>query len=147
MITADKRYINYECKLVPTPEAYDEVLKNDVKKYLTYSCYLNWEALLKECNDIAMDYRAESLGNSYFGADKIADDIYIVFETINDRTYYIPYVAGISEPSSDNDCYLTRDEAILAALTTKYLKDKRDTHAIANAIARMIDMPKSEVEE
>ena len=31
MITANKRYINYECKLVPTPEAYDEVLKNDVK--------------------------------------------------------------------------------------------------------------------
>lgn len=147
MITASKNYINSECRLVPTPEAYDEELKNEVKKYLSYSCYINWEALLKECNDIAMDYRAESLGNSYFEADKIADDIYIVSETINDNTYYIPYVAGISDPSADNDCYLTRDEAILAALTTKYLKNKRDTHAIANAIAKMIDIPKSEVEE
>lgn len=148
MIVADKRYVDQKASMIPSPENFRTAVNDSLNfTYASYASWVNWEALLKECNDIAMDYRAESLGNSYFGADKIADDIYIVFETINDRTYCIPYVAGISYPSADNDCYLTRDEAILAALTTKYLKDKRDIHAIANAIAKMIDMPKSEVEE
>ena len=143
MITVDKKYLDKEKEIYPDMTVFAEKRQSFIAKCTVYSSYLNWNALQKECNDIAELFKNRYPDNCNFcEVSKIGDDMYIVEETREGRKYYYPYVSDktVVEGSC---CYLDYDSAVLATIAMKYMNTK-NTDKVADMVMileKLIDKP------
>ena len=143
MITADKKYLDKEKEIYRDMTVFAEKRQSFIAKCTVYSSYLNWNALQKECNDIAELFKNRYPDNcNFYNASKIGDDIYIVEETREGRKYYYPYVSDKTVVKG-SCCYLDYDSAVLATIAMKYMNTK-NTNKVANMVEvleKLIDKP------
>lgn len=138
MIVADKRYVDQKAIMIPSPENFRTAVNDSLNfTYASCAAWVNWEALQEECSDVGKMYDDNLSG--YHDVNKISDDIYIISETLGKKTYYVPYVIGKSNKRNTDVCYESYDEAIIAAMATKYLKNSHEVCSMTNVIAKLID--------
>lgn len=127
MIVADKRYVDKEEKLYPDMIVFAEKTQSFTSKCVVYGSYLNWNALQKECADIAELFKNRYLNNNcYYDVSKIGDGMYIVEENSGEHKYYYPYVSDKTVVKG-SCCYLDYNSAVLAAVAMKYMNTKSST--------------------
>ena len=144
MIVADKRYVDKEKELYPDMVVFAEKRQSFIAKCTVYSSYLNWNALQKECNDIAELFKNRYPDNcNFYNVSKIGDDMYVVEETDREQhTYYYPYVSDKTVVKG-SCCYLDYDSAVLATIAMKYMNTK-NTDKVADMVMileKLIDKP------
>lgn len=143
MIVADKRYVDKEEKLYPDMIVFAEKTQSFTSKCVVYGSYLNWNALQKECADIAELFKNRHPDNcNFYKASKIGDGMYIVEETSGKHEYYYPYVSDKTVVKG-SCCYLDYDSAVLATIAMKYMNTK-NTNKVANMVEvleKLIDKP------
>ena len=143
MITVDKKYLDKEKEIYPDMTVFEEKRQSFIAKCTVYSSYLNWNALQKECNDIAELFKNRYPDNcNFYNVSKIGDDMYIVEETREGRKYYYPYVSDKTVVKG-SCCYLDYDSAVLATVAMKYMNTK-NTNKVANMVEvleKLIDKP------
>lgn len=147
MIVADKRYVDKEKNLYPDMAVFAEKTQSFVSKCVVYGSYLNWNALQRECADIAELFKNRYPDNcNFYGASKIGDGMYIVEETDRKQhKYYYPYVSDKTVVKG-SCCYLDYDSAVLATIAMKYMNTK-NTNKVANMVGvleKLIDKPVEE---
>lgn len=143
MIVANKRYLDNEEEVYPDMETFFNKKNQYYQKCRVYGVYIAYEALQKECADIAELFKNRySDNNCYYDVSKIGDDMYIVEETSGERKYYYPYVSDKTVVKG-SFCYLDYDSAVLAAVVMKYMNTK-STMRVADMVMvleKLIDKP------
>lgn len=143
MIVANKKYLDKEKELYPDMVVFAEKRQSFIAKCVVYSSYLNWDALQKECNDIAELFKNRYPDNcNFYNVSKIGDDMYVVEETSGERKYYYPYVPDKTVVKG-SCCYLDYDSAVLTTIAMKYMNTK-NTNKVANMVEvleKLIDKP------
>ena len=122
MIVANKRYLDNEEEVYPDMETFFNKKNQYYQKCRVYGVCTAYEALQKECADIAELFKNRYPDNNcYYDVSKIGDGMYIVEE--NHKTSesgfhhcYYPYVEGYPAVFTE---YNTFEDAILAALALK----------------------------
>ena len=147
MIVADKKHIDKEEKLYPDMIVFAEKTQSFTSKCVVYGSYLNWNALQRECADIAELFKNRYPDNcNFYGASKIGDGMYIVEETDRKQhKYYYPYVSDKTVVKG-SCCYLDYDSAVLATIAMKHMNTK-NTDKVANMVGvleKLIDKPVEE---
>ena len=144
MIVADKKYLDKEKKLYPDVETFFNKKNQYYQKCRVYGACTAYEALQKECADIAELFKNRYLDNcNFYDVSKIGDNMYIVEETDRKQhKYYYPYVSDKTAVEG-SCCYLDYDGAVLAAVAMKYMNTK-NTDKVADMVMileKLIDKP------
>lgn len=143
MIVANKKYLGKEEEVYPDMETFFNKKNQHHQKCRVYGVYIAYEALQKECADIAELFKNRYPDNNcYYDVSKIGDDMYIVEETSGERKYYYPYVSD--KTVVKGSCfYLDYDSAVLATIAMKYMNTK-NTDKVADMVMileKLIDKP------
>lgn len=143
MIVANKKYLEKEEEVYPDTETFFNKKNQYYQKCRVYGVYTAYEALQKECADIAELFKNHYPGNNcYYDVSKIGDGMYIVEETSGKNKYYYPYVSDKTVVKG-SCCYLDYDSAVLATIAMKYMNTK-NTNKVANMVEvleKLIDKP------
>lgn len=143
MIVANKKYLDKEEEVYPDMETFFNKKNQHYQKCRVYGVYTAYEALQKECADIAELFKNRYPDNNcYYDVSKIGDDMYIVEEVSEGRKYYYPYVSDKTVVKG-SFCYLDYDGAVLAAVVMKYMNTK-STMKVADMVmvlGKLIDKP------
>lgn len=143
MIVADKKYLDKEKNAYPDMRAFFNKENQYYQKCRVYGVYTAYEALQKECADIAELFKNRYPDNNcYYDASKIGDDMYVVEENSGEHKYYYPYVPDKTVVKG-SCCYLDYDSAVLATIAMKYMNTK-NTNKVANMVEvleKLIDKP------
>lgn len=132
MIEANGLYFLKEEDKIPDVESFGEIINSKyTSKCMAYRAYIRFNALEKECNDIANKYD-NSYGN--YSANKISDGVFVVEYKIGSDYCYIPYVVGKYENTKSCMAYKDFDDALIAALYLKY-SDKNHVISQSNMVA------------
>lgn len=127
MITVDKKYIDKEKEIYPDVETFFNKKSQYFQKCRVYGVCTAYEALQKECADIAELFKNRYLNNNcYYDVSKIGDGMYIVEENSGEHKYYYPYVSDKTVVKG-SCCYLDYNSAVLAAVAMKYMNTKSST--------------------
>lgn len=122
MITVDKKYLNKEKEIYPDVETFFNKKSQYFQKCRVYGVYTAYEALQKECADIAELFKKRYPGNNcYYDVSKIGDGMYVVEETSGEDKRYYPYVSDKTVVNAVVWCYLDYDSAVLAVVAMKYM--------------------------
>lgn len=143
MITADKKYLDKEEEVYPDMETFFNQKNQYYQKCRVYGVYTSYEALNKECADVAKLFKNRYPDNNcYYDVSKIGDGMYIVEETSEEHKYYYPYVSDKTVVKG-SCCYLDYDSAVLATIAMKYMNTK-NTNKVADMVEvleKLIDKP------
>lgn len=144
MIVANKRYLDNEEEVYPDMETFFNKKNQYYQKCRVYGVYIAYEALQKECADIAELFKNRYPDNNcYYDVSKIGDDMYVVEETDREQhKYYYPYVSDKTVVKG-SCCYLDYDSAVLATIAMKYMNTK-NTNKVADMVMileKLIDKP------
>ena len=143
MIVANKKYLEKEEEVYPDTETFFNKKNQYYQKCRVYGVYTAYEALQKECADIAELFKnCYPDNNCYYDVSKIGDDMYIVEEISEGRKYYYPYVSDKTVVKG-SCCYLDYDSAVLATIAMKYMNTK-NTDKVADMVGvleKLIDKP------
>ena len=144
MIVANKRYLDNEEEVYPDMETFFNKKNQYYQKCRVYGVYIAYEALQKECADIAELFKNRYPDNNcYYDVSKIGDGMYVVEETNREQhKYYYPYVSDKTVVKG-SCCYLDYDSAVLATIAMKYMNTK-NTDKVANMVGvleKLIDKP------
>lgn len=147
MIVADKKYLDKEKEIYPDMETFFNQKNQYYQKCRVYGVCTAYEALQKECADIAELFKNRYPDNcSFYDVSKIGDDMYVVEETDRGQhKYYYPYVSDKTVVKG-SCCYLDYDSAVLATIAMKYM-DTKNTNKVANMVMileKLIDKPMEE---
>lgn len=125
MIIANKKYLGKEEEVYPDMETFFNKKNQYYQKCRVYGVYIAYEALQKECADIAELFKNRYPDNcNFYDVSKIGDDMYIVEETDRgQRKYYYPYIPDKTVVKG-SCCYLDYDSAVLASVAMKYMNTK-----------------------
>ena len=125
MIVANKKYLDKEEEVYPDMETFFNKKNQNYQQCRVYGVYTAYEALQKECADIAELFKNRYPDNcNFYDVSKIGDDMYIVEETNREqRKYYYPYVSDKTVVKG-SCCYLDYDSAVLAVVAMKYMNTK-----------------------
>lgn len=127
MVVANKKYLDKEEEVYPDMETFFNKKNRYYQKCRVYGVYTAYEALQKECADIAELFKNRYPDNNcYYDVSKIGDDMYIVEEISEGRKYYYPYVSDKTVVKG-SFCYLDYDSAVLAVVAMKYMSTKSST--------------------
>lgn len=147
MITVDKKYLDKEKEIYPDVETFFNKKSQYFQKCRVYGAYTAYEALQKECTDIAELFKNRYPDNcNFYDVSKIGDDMYIVEETNREqRKYYYPYVSDKTVVKG-SCCYLDYNSAVLAAVAMKYMNTKSSTKVadMVMVLEKLIDKPMEE---
>lgn len=128
MIVADKKYLDKEKEVYPDMGTFFNQKNQYYQKCRVYGVCTAYEALQKECADVAKLFKNRYHDNNcYYDVSKIGDDMYIVEETNGKYKYYYPYVSDKTVMSGVVCCYLDYDSAVLAVVAMKYMNTKSST--------------------
>lgn len=144
MIVANKKYVDKEEEVYPDVETFFNKKNQYYQKCRVYGTCTAYEALQKECADIAELFKNRYPDNcNFYDVSKIGDDMYIVEETDRgQRKYYYPYISDKTVVKG-SCCYLDYDSAVLATIAMKYMNTK-NTNKVANMVElleKLIDKP------
>lgn len=143
MIVADKKYFDKEKELYPDMKTFFNKKNQYYQKYRVYGVCTAYEALQKECADIAELFKNRYPdSNCYYDVSKIGDGMYVVEENSGEHKYYYPYVPDKTVVKG-SCCYLDYDSAVLATIAMKYMNTK-NTNKVANMVEvleKLIDKP------
>lgn len=143
MIMPNKEYLEKEEEVYPDTETFFNKKNQYYQKCRVYGIYTAYEALQKECADVARLFKNRYPGNNcYYDVSKIGDGMYIVEETSGENKYYYPYVPDKTVVKG-SCCYLDYDSAVLATIAMKYMNTK-NTNKVANMVEvleKLIDKP------
>lgn len=143
MITVDKKYLDKEKEIYPDVETFFNKKSQYFQKCRVYGVYTAYEALQKECVDIAELFKNRCPNNNcYYDVSKVGDGMYIVEENSGEHKYYYPYVSDKTVVKG-SCCYLDYDSAVLAAVAMKYMNTK-STMKVADMVMvleKLIDKP------
>lgn len=143
MITADKKYLDKEKEIYPDVETFFNKKSQYFQKCRVYGVCTAYEALQKECADIAELFKNRYPDNcNFYNVSKIGDDMYVVEETSEEDKRYYPYVSDKTVVKG-SFCYLDYDSAVLAAVVMKYMNTK-STMRVADMVMvleKLIDKP------
>lgn len=124
MIVADKKYFDKEKELYPDMKTFFNKKNQYYQKCRVYGVCTAYEALQKECADIAELFKNRYPDNNcYYDVSKIGDGMYIVEENSREHKYYYPYISDKTVVKG-SFCYLDYDSAVLAAVAMKYMNTK-----------------------
>lgn len=124
MITVDKKYLDKEKEIYPDVETFFNKKSQYFQKCRVYGVCTAYEALQKECADIAELFKNRYPDNNcYYDVSKIGDGMYIVEENSREHKYYYPYISDKTVVKG-SFCYLDYDSAVLAAVAMKYMNTK-----------------------
>lgn len=124
MITVDKKYLDKEKEIYPDVETFFNKKSQYFQKCRVYGVCTAYEALQKECADIAELFKNRYPDNNcYYDVSKIGDGMYIVEEISREHKYYYPYISDKTVVKG-SFCYLDYDSAVLAAVAMKYMNTK-----------------------
>lgn len=124
MIVADKKYFDKEKELYPDMKTFFNKKNQYYQKCGVYGVCTAYEALQKECADIAELFKNRYPDNNcYYDVSKIGDGMYIVEEISRERKYYYPYISDKTVVKG-SFCYLDYYSAVLAAVAMKYMNTK-----------------------
>lgn len=128
MIMPNKEYLEKEEEVYPDMETFFNKKNQYYQKCRVYGVYTAYEALQKECADIAKLFKNRYPDNcNFYDVSKIGDNMYIVEETDRgQRKYYYPYVSDKTVVKG-SCCYLDYNSAVLAAVAMKYMNTKSST--------------------
>lgn len=146
MIVANKKYLEKEEEVYPDTETFFNKKNQYYQKCGVYGVYTAYEALQKECADIAELFKNRYPGNNcYYDVSKIGDGMYIVEETSGKNKYYYPYVSDKTVVKG-SCCYLDYDSAVLAVVAMKYMNTKSATKVgdMVMVLEKLIDKPMEE---
>ena len=147
MIVADKKYLDKEEEVYPDVETFFNKKNQYYQKCRVYGVCTAYEALQKECADIAELFKNRYPGNNcYYDVSKIGDGMYIVEETSGENKYYYPYASDKTVMSGVVSCYLDYDSAVLAVVTMKYMNTLSATKVadMVMVLEKLIDKPMEE---
>lgn len=147
MIVADKRYLDREEEVYPDMETFFNQKNQYYQKCIVYGVCTAYEALQKECADVAKLFKNRYPDNNcYYDVSKIGDDMYIVEETSGKHKYYYPYVSDKTVMSGVVCCYLDYDSAVLAVVAMRYMNTKSSTKVadMVMVLEKLIDKPMEE---
>lgn len=143
MIVADKKYLDKEEEVYPDMETFFNQKNQYYQKCRVYGVCTAYEALQKECADVAKLFKNRYPDNNcYYDVSKIGDGMYIVEETSGKHEYYYPYVSDKTVVKG-SCCYLDYDSAVLATIAMKYMNTK-NTDKVADMVGvleKLIDKP------
>lgn len=144
MIMPNEEYLEKEEEVYPDTETFFNKKNQYYQKCRVYGVYTAYEALQKECADVARLFKNRYPGNNcYYDVSKIGDGMYIVEETSGENKYYYPYASDKTVMSGVVSCYLDYDSAVLAVVTMKYM-NTLSTTKVANMVEvleKLIDKP------
>ena len=121
MIVANKKYLDKEEEVYPDMETFFNKKNQHYQKCRVYGVYTAYEALQKECADIAELFKNRYPDNNcYYDVSKVGDGMYIVEENSGEHKYYYPYVSDKTVVKG-SCCYLDYDSAVLAVVAMKYM--------------------------
>lgn len=147
MIMPNKEYLEKEKNAYPDMETFFNKKNQYYQKCRVYGAYTAYEALQKECTDIAELFKNRYPDNcNFYDVSKIGDNMYIVEETDRgQRKYYYPYVSD-KTAVKESFCYLDYDSAVLAAVAMKYMNTKSSTKVVdmVMVLEKLIDKPMEE---
>lgn len=146
MIMPNKEYLEKEKNAYPDMETFFNKKNQYYQKCRVYGAYTAYEALQKECADIAELFKNRYPDNNcYYDVSKIGDGMYIVEETSGEHKYYYPYVSD-KTVIKGSCCYLDYDSAVLAAVAMKYMNTKSSTKVadMVMVLEKLIDKPMEE---
>lgn len=125
MITVDKKYLDKEKEIYPDVETFFNKKSQYFQKCRVYEVCTAYEAIQKECADIAELFKNRYHDNcNFYNVSKIGDDMYVVEKTDRgQRKYYYPYIPDKTVVKG-SCCYLDYDSAVLAAVAMKYMNTK-----------------------
>lgn len=144
MITVDKKYLDKEKEIYPDVETFFNKKSQYFQKCRVYGVCIAYEALQKECADIAELFKNRYPDNNcYYDVSKIGDGMYIVEETSGENKYYYPYASDKTVMSGVVSCYLDYDSAVLAVVTMKYMNTLSTTKVadMVMVLEKLIDKP------
>lgn len=143
MIVANKKYLDKEEEVYSDMETFFNKKSQYYQKCRVYGVYTAYEALQKECADIAELFKNRCPDNNcYYDVSKVGDGMYIVEENSGEYKYYYPYVSDKTVVKG-SCCYLDYDSAVLAAVAMKYMNTK-STMKVADMVMvleKLIDKP------
>lgn len=128
MIRPNGLYLLKEEDKIPDVESFSEAINGKyTSKCMAYRAYIHFNALEKECDDIANKY-----DNSYgsYSANKISDGVFVVEYKSGSDYCYIPYVVGKYENVKSYMAYKDFDDALIAAL---YLKHSDGNYVVSQS--------------
>lgn len=143
MIVADKKYLDEEKNAYPDMKTFFNKKNQYYQKYRVYGVCTAYEALQKECADVAKLFKNRYPDNNcYYDASKVGDGMYIVEENSGERKYYYPYVSDKTVVKG-SCCYLDYDSAVLAVVAMKYMNTKSSTKVadMVEVLEKLIDKP------
>lgn len=143
MIVANKKYLDKEEEAYPDMETFFNKKNQHYQKCRVYGVYTAYEALQKECADIAELFKNRYPDNcNFYDVSKIGDGMYIVEETSGEYKYYYPYVSDKTVVKG-SCCYLDYDSAVLAVVAMKYMNTKSSTKVadMVEVLEKLIDKP------
>lgn len=143
MIVVDKKYLDKEKNAYPDMETFFNKKSQYYQKCRVYGVYTAYEALQKECADIAELFKNRYPDNNcYYDVSKIGDGMYIVEENSREHKYYYPYVPDKTVVKG-SCCYLDYDSAVLAVVAMKYMNTKSSTKVgdMVEVLEKLIDKP------
>lgn len=143
MIVANKKYFDKEEEAYPDMETFFNKKNQHYQKCRVYGAYTAYEALQKECADIAELFKNRYPDNcDFYDVSKIGDGMYIVEETSGEYKYYYPYVSDKTVVKG-SCCYLDYDSAVLAVVAMKYMNTKSSTKVadMVEVLEKLIDKP------
>lgn len=146
MIMPNKEYLEKEKNAYPDMETFFNKKNQYYQKCRVYGAYTAYEALQKECVDIAELFKNRYPDNNcYYDVSKIGDGMYIVEETSGEHKYYYPYVSD-KTVIKGSCCYLDYNSAVLAAVAMKYMNTKSSTKVadMVMVLEKLIDKPMEE---
>lgn len=146
MIMPNKEYLEKEENAYPDMETFFNKKNQYYQKCRVYGAYTAYEALQKECVDIAELFKNRYPDNNcYYDVSKIGDGMYIVEETSGEHKYYYPYVSD-KTVIKGSCCYLDYNSAVLAAVAMKYMNTKSSTKVadMVMVLEKLIDKPMEE---
>ena len=147
MIVANKRYLDNEEEVYPDMEIFFNKKNQYYQKCRVYGVYIAYEALQKECADIAELFKNRYPDNNcYYDVSKIGDGMYVVEENSGEHKYYYPYVSDKTVMSGVVCCYLDYDSTALAVVAMKYMNTKSSTKVadMVMVLEKLIDKPMEE---
>lgn len=143
MIMPNKEYLEKEEEVYPDTETFFNKKNQYYQKCRVYGIYTAYEALQKECADVARLFKNRYPGNNcYYDVSKIGDGMYIVEETSGENKYYYPYVPDKTVVKG-SCCYLDYDSSVLAVVAMKYMNTKSSTKVgdMVEVLEKLIDKP------
>lgn len=147
MIMPNEEYLEKEEEVYPDTETFFNKKNQYYQKCRVYGAYTTYEALQKECADIAELFKNRYPDNcNFYDASKIGDDMYIIEETDRgQRRYYYPYIPDKTVVKG-SCCYLDYDSAVLAVVAMKYMDTKSTTKVsdMVMVLEKLIDKPMEE---